>query len=120
MQSNLLLKTMKNIIIKLQVEGVHRWSKCNIDEVSYLINSHRHIFHVVCKKEVTDNDREIEIIQFKHQILDFLKYRYYRERERLHDFEGLSCEMIAQLLFEEFELSYCSVLEDNENGAEIS
>ena len=31
----------------------------------------------------------------------------------------MSCEMIARELAEVFDLFYCSVLEDNENGAEV-
>ena len=33
--------------------------------------------------------------------------------------ENKSCEMIAQELLEQFDLTYCAVYEDNENGAEI-
>ena len=32
----------------------------------------------------------------------------------------LSCEAIAEMLINEFNLSYCAVMEDDENGAEVS
>ena len=53
---------MINIIVKLQKEGIHNWDKCPFDEVDYLQYPHRHIFHIVCKKKVTHEDRDIEII----------------------------------------------------------
>jgi hypothetical protein len=104
-----------NIIVKLQKEGIHFWKDCPLEEVDYLANAHRHIFHITCKKEVKHGDRDIEIIMFKHQIEDYLDKRYGRVAE----FGSKSCEMIAQELKEIFELNYCSVLEDNENGAEV-
>lgn len=108
---------MTNVVVKLQVEGLHRWQGCNIKEVIYLINEHRHIFHIVCKKEVSHDDRDIEIITLKHQILKYLHNAYGNE---VCTFGSRSCEMIARELLEKFSLNYCSVLEDNENGAEVT
>lgn len=101
-----------NIVVKLTFEGVHCWPKCNIKEVMFLRNPHRHIFFVKCKKEVNHNDRDIEIIQLKRQIEKYLSA--FKK-----DFGSKSCEMIATLLVKEFNLNYCEVLEDNENGAEV-
>jgi len=108
----------RNIIVKLQVEGIHCWPECPIEEVSFLRNPHRHIFHIECKKEVFHNDRDIEIIQLKRQI-GFYLYSQYGNNHQVHQFNSMSCEMIAQELVEKFNLNYCKVLEDNENGAEI-
>ena len=105
----------KNIIIKLQVEGLHFWEDCDIEDVDFLAHPHRHIFHITCKKEVTHDDRDIEIIRLKREVLNFLEKKY----GKVCWFGGMSCEMIAKILLDEFELNYCSVLEDNENGAEI-
>ena len=104
-----------NIIVKIQKEGIHYWKDCDLEEVDYLQYAHRHIFHIVCKKEVNHDDRDIEIIMFKHKIQDYLTEKYGVVAE----FGGMSCEMIAKELLNKFELSYCSVLEDNENGAEV-
>jgi len=106
-----MLKT--NIIISLQYAATHFWSGCNIQEVIYLKDEHRHVFHITCKKEVSHDDRDVEIISFKNEVLGWLDFHYKGK------FGGKSCEMIARELLNDFELNYCKVLEDNENGAEI-
>ncbi len=109
-----------NIIINTQVEGIHSWPECNIEEVSFLKYPHRHIFYITAKKEVTHLDRDIEIIQLKRAINEYLLKRYdFTGDFNVLNFKNDSCEMIAKDLMEEFNLNYCSVLEDNENGAEI-
>ena len=108
-----------NIIVKLQVEGVHSWLDCPIEEVSFLTYPHRHIFHITAKKAVTHNDRDIEIIQLKRNIQQYLWQQYPSKFNAVCEFNSLSCESIAEDLLKQFELNYCSVLEDNENGAEI-
>lgn len=103
----------KYIVVQLQYEGVHSWPECPIEQVSYLRNPHRHIFHIVCEKQVFHNEREIEIISFKKKILDFLDIK------NNHDFKDKPCETIAEELLIAFDLSKCTVLEDGENGAII-
>lgn len=103
---------MTNIIVKLIYAGLHCWKDCPLDEVSYLRNLHRHNFYITCKKSVTHDDRDIEIIMFKHKINNYLEEKYSG------NFGTMSCEMIAKDLVNKFKLSYCEVLEDNENGAE--
>jgi len=102
-----------NIIVNLQHEAVHQWTDCKLEGVEFLAFPHRHIFHICCKKEVTHDDRDIEIILLKRTINQFLEDMYPKT------FGDMSCEMIAKELLNVFELNYCSVLEDNENGAEI-
>jgi len=101
---------MINIIVKLQFEAIHRWPECNLPEVEYLKYPHRHIFYITCKKKVEHTERQIEIISLKRKILEYLKS---------NSWDTASCELIASNLFNKFRLSYCSVLEDNENGAEV-
>jgi len=112
-----------NIIVTLQVEGLHCWPECPIEEVEFLKSPHRHIFHIECKKEVTHSDRDIEIIKLKRKILDHIMHKYGTSWGRLSyvvvNFGKMSCEQIAEELLIEFELNYCKVLEDNENGAEV-
>lgn len=105
------------VIVKLQVEGTHRWKDCNIEEVSFLRDFHRHIFYITCKKQVTDDDRQVEIICMKREIQKYLFTTYGNSPCQ---FGGRSCEMLARELAKKFELTYCSVLEDGENGAEIT
>ena len=110
---------MTEIVVKLQVEGLHRWSGCNIREVIYLINQHRHVFYIKCKKAVSHDDRDIEIICFKRSIQKYLTDTYAKDGA-VCDFGDMSCEMIAKELMQKFNLTYCSVLEDNENGAVVT
>lgn len=111
---------MKRIIVKLRVEGTHLWEGCDIDEVLYLSNLHRHMFYIRLEKKVTHNDRDIEIIKLKHDIIDYLKGKYFDEYLRTHRFGGRSCEDIAEDLFMQFDAYSVEVLEDNENGAIIT
>lgn len=104
-----------NIIVNLQFEGIHRWGNCPFQEVAFLKALHRHMFHITCKKTVQHDDRDIEIIMLKHSIGDYLCSTY-----KDGNLGGKSCEMLARELLEQFNLSYCSVLEDGENGAEIT
>jgi hypothetical protein len=83
------------------------------EEVSFLKDKHRHIFHIKIKKQVTHNDRELEIILFKRNILEYLNSTFK------NDFGEMSCEDIAENLINKFNLKSCEVLEDNENGAFI-
>lgn len=112
----------KNIIVTIQVEGLHSWPECPIEEVSFLKYPHRHIFFIKAKKNVSHSDRDIEIIQLKRKIQYYLLQKYgIGFKARLGcDFGRMSCEMIAEELIEKFNLNYVSVLEDNENGAEIT
>lgn len=107
----------KRIVVKLSVDGTHQWKDCPIEEVSFLKNIHRHMFYIRLEKEVTHNDRDIEIIELKHNIINYLKLNYYNEDLRTHCFKNMSCEMIAQDLLETFFADLVEVLEDNENGA---
>lgn len=108
-----------NVVINLQVAGVHQWKGCNISNVLFLANKHRHVFYVKCKKKVTHNDRDIEIIMLKEAVEKYLLSKYGITGRNICDFGNNSCEMLAEELVKEFSLNYCSVLEDNENGAEV-
>ena len=110
-----------NVIVKLQVEGIHWWKDARdvFPEVGFLSDAHRHIFHITCKKQVFHDDRDVEFIIFKRDILEHLRNDYFDEDMRCHNFKSMSCEMIARELYDKFDLEYCSVFEDNENGAEI-
>ena len=112
-----------NIIINTQVEGIHHWPECNIKEVDFLKHPHRHIFYICCKKEVSHDDRDVEIIQLKRKIDQYILNCYSVVNSTTSgnpcNFGARSCEMLAKELLIEFDLNYCSVFEDNENGAEI-
>jgi hypothetical protein len=112
--------TKTNIIVNLQVDGLHSWPDARrvFPEVGFLADVHRHMFHVQLKKRVTHDDRDVEFIMFKRDVLDYLHLKYFRDEYNCHFFGAMSCEMIAKELMEYFDCVYVSVYEDAENGAE--
>lgn len=107
-------KIKKYIQVNLQVEGLHKWEDCNLEDVIYLRNLHRHIFHIKVIKQVTHNNRDIEIILFKKGIISYIKDKYNG------NFGNMSCEDIAENILVTFDCHVVEVLEDNENGAIVS
>jgi len=104
----------RKVVVNLQFEATHCWPECPIPDVAFLRHPHRHIFFITAKKFVQHNDRDIEIIKLKREIQNFLFKKYPNK-----DMGRTSCEDLCQILLEQFNLDYCQVLEDNENGAEI-
>jgi hypothetical protein len=116
------------VVINLQVEGIHAWPGVTetkyVNKVGYLQFPHRHTFEFKCEKSVSHADRDIEIIDLKHQVLIYLKQKYtdasrVNSTGIVHDFGTNSCEMIAEELVKHFKLERCEVLEDGENGAVV-
>lgn len=99
------------IVVSFQFEGFHYWPDAS-SQHTYLANAHRHMFHVKAWKEVSHGNREIEIIQFKRNMC-----RFATEQWGHGQMTTLSCEQMAEALCKKFELAYCEVLEDGENGA---
>ena len=111
---------MSEVIVRLDVEGVHCWPDCNLEEVSYLKHEHRHIFKIEVRAPVSHDEREIEFIELKHQVLEYLNAAFFDEDKYLCNFKSLSCESIAKLILQQFKnLIECSVFEDGENGARV-
>ena len=110
-----------NVIVKLEIEGLHSWpdAKKVVPEVGFLSDPHRHIFHITAKKRVYHDDRDIEFIMFKRDVHEYMMDKYYQAEYRCCWFGAKSCEMLAKELLEHFGCEYVSVFEDNENGAEI-
>lgn len=115
-----MVKISTEVYCTLQVEGLHHWPGCDIKEVSYLKNKHRHVFHIKAYKKVGHDDRDVEFIKLKHEILSYFYDGYFNSEFRLFDFENMSCEMIAKELITRFNLLRCQVSEDGENGAIVS
>jgi hypothetical protein len=105
------------IICRLQLEGLHKWSKCPFEQVKFLRDEHRHIFWFECEKVVHHDDRDVEFIMFKREITKYLVDKY--DDGECLKFNNMSCEMIAKELVEKYDLERCSVFEDNENGAVV-
>jgi len=102
------------VVIKTQFPAIHCWRACPLDEVSFLRDPHRHVFHAVLKFAVTHTDRDIEFISMKNKVEDFIQTRFYNQ-----DLGTTSCEDIAVYLLKEFGAVFVSIFEDNENGAEV-
>lgn len=105
------------VCARFKIEGIHRWAKCPIEEVSFLRDYHRHVFHVICTKSVYHDDRDVEFIQLSHDIQKYLNDRYYSDQYKCLFFDDMSCEMIANELLQKFNLNGCEVNEDGEGGA---
>lgn len=122
---------VRYVVVSFQVAGLHYWPDIPLtkdgdegisplDKVSFLRHHHRHVFYITCKKQVAHNDRDIEIIMLKRKIQSHLEFQYHsNEMGGDLNFNRMSCEDIAEYLINKFDLDYCKVLEDNENGAEL-
>jgi hypothetical protein len=110
----------KEVFCSLSIDGIHRWNDCPIEEVKFLRDDHRHMFGIKCFAEVNHSDRDIEFIELKHIVIDYMKDKYYDKVKRTHYFGSMSCEMIAEELILEFGLTSCEVNEDGENGSVLT
>jgi hypothetical protein len=109
------------IIVNLQIEGLHQWKDARekLPIVGFLADKHRHTFFIILEKLVSHADRDVELICFKREVVNFINNRYFSEELQCVDFKNSSCEMISQELLEVFELETCVVMEDNEVGAKV-
>ena len=91
-----------NVIAKLELEGMHNWpgAKNIFPEVAFLSDMHRHKWFITAKKEVFHDDRDVEFIMFKRDIIDYLSEEYYNSDTRTHEFGAKSCEMLAKEIME--------------------
>ena len=118
-------KLVTNVFCSLRVEGIHHWPECPHDEVAYLRDPHRHMFHITAHAPVNHDDRDVEFIMLKHEIKKYLLQKYATvtrvtfSSKQICEFGSMSCEMIAAELIEAFGLRACTVSEDGENGATV-
>lgn len=108
----------KNFIwITAQKEAFHKYPEAP-EEVSFLRNEHRHIFHFKVSIQVEHNDRDIEFILFKRFVEKILD-------DMGDDLNYNSCEMMADYLHDEIVKDYegrdmcIEVSEDKENGVNM-
>tara|TARA_R110001583_G_scaffold25108_1_gene91205 strand:- start:59 stop:484 length:426 start_codon:yes stop_codon:yes gene_type:complete len=113
----ILRKVNRSIWVTFQREGIHKYPDAP-EEVSFLRNDHRHIFHFKVQIEVYDNDRDIEFFILKRWLESL-----YNEDVLQLDYK--SCEMMADDLAKKIKDKYLDrwlaidVSEDNENGCHI-
>lgn len=109
---------IKLVVCKVSVPGFHRWENA-FEEVNYLRNRHRHIFEIIVGFRVTDNDREVEIIDTQNKITRYLLVKYGIEHSVECDFDTMSCEDIAEDILTRFNAYYTTVTEDGFGGSTI-
>ncbi len=98
--------------ITAQFEAYHCWLGAP-DDVAFLRNMHRHIFHVKLGVEVTGDNREIEFFQLQRQVEEFINKTWAGTESTT------SCEMMAMVLRGRFNACLVEVSEDRENGATV-
>jgi len=116
-----MVNTKTTVIVKLAVDGMHNFPKAAelFPEVSFLSDRHRHMFTFTAAKQVNHDDRDVEFIMFKRDILNYLTNQYSDSHMRTMEFGSQSCEMLAREILERFECEWVEVWEDNENGARV-
>lgn len=108
----------RHIHVSFQLEGIHTYYDAP-EEVSFLRNPHRHMFHFSVWLEVFHNERDIEFIMFKRE----LEHLYTHGANYTLQLNNLSCENLAEELIDYIKLQYpnrnciVEVSEDGENGA---
>lgn len=81
------------IKVRTAKEGFHYYPNAGTinEAITFLENTHRHLFKIECKIEVFHSDRELEFFLVKWQIEKYLS-------ELGSSFNNKSCEMIGQLI----------------------
>ena len=108
-----LLKKRIVIWITTSFVGYHRWEDAP-NEVAFLRNWHRHVFHVKLAVEVYHGDREQEFFLLKSRV------NQYIQKHLSGQHFSSSCEGIADDLLTAFGARWVEVSEDGENGAIVS
>lgn len=102
---------MMTVFCTTQFEGFHRWPDAP-DEVAFLRERHRHIFHVRLEVEVNHDDRNIEFILLKRRLDEHIAGNLRRVNT-----STWSCETWARDIAEAFDAVRVEVSEDGENGS---
>ncbi len=103
----------KYIVIKTDFVGFHYWEN-SPDKFEFLKTPHRHKFYITAYKKVTHGNREIEFIDFKKRITEYVRNKYENQT-----FQS-SCEMIAEDILKQFNCNKVYVFEDDENGGMVT
>jgi len=105
------------VIAKCIIPMIHMWPDAP-DQVKFLRNDHRHQFHITAWKKVGHDDRQVEVIMLRADIVGEIAMQFPYDGVSDCNYAGdKSCEQIARTLVHNLELVGCEVLEDGENGA---
>lgn len=109
-----------SVFARLQFEAIHNWPNCPFDEVAFLRDLHRHMFHVEAHAHVYHDDRDIEFIMMKRSLESFIDETYPKNELGHRVIGHTSCEMIARAILDKFPTIFkVQVSEDGENGCEM-
>ena len=111
------MQTNSTVIVQLSQEGFHNYPDAPF-EVKFLADKHRHTFIIKLGYQVSHNNREKEIFLMRDEVRYVLTEFYGNPCE----FGSMSCEMIAQELFEHFEedgVCWVEVWEEETGGARV-
>lgn len=106
------------IWVTFRLPGIHRYPDAP-DEVAYLRNEHRHVFHFRVEVNVYHDDREIEFHMFLNEVRG-----WYQDSTLQLDHK--SCEMLARELLTKLAARWpgrtftVDVSEDGECGATLT
>lgn len=104
------------LFVTFTAPGWHCWPSAP-EHRAYLAFSHRHLFHVKVRLEVSHEEREIEF----HDLLEFAKTSFGEG-----DFGAASCETLARKLAQQVAETFdrpwveVTVSEDGEAGATVT
>lgn len=113
-------RTATTITVRNQFEAQHRWKEAP-EDVKFLRNWHRHVFHVRSEVYVRHDNRAVEFFQLQRCVHEVIEG--FGAHGRNSQFEA-SCETFARLIYDRLEaLGYIvmrvTVSEDDENEATI-
>lgn len=112
-------QTSTQIIVRFQIEALHNWPDAEkfFPEMAFLAFPHRHLFYFEVRATVSHDDRDIEIIRFKRELIDYYNRNFHWDNGIIN-LGAMSCEMLGKDLMEAYsQIDQVQVLEDNENGA---
>lgn len=118
---------MKKIVatlieVRFQFEGIHCWPEAKAP-VAFLSQPHRHIFHVRARMNVEHDDRALEFIIVKQDLLNFVRSNFFKGQDL--NLGRMSCEQMAQQIAFfirdkwDRDTIEVEVSEDGENGAVV-
>lgn len=108
------------VVIIFELEGIHNWPEAKdvYPDVAFLSSPHRHMFHFKLYKQVFHDDRDVEFIRWKREVVDYLRTGFGTTKSlQVLEFGRMSCEQIAMELLGAFKCTRVEVWEDGENGA---